>query len=433
MALRSRGRIPTSTASRAGSIVWLLGLVACDPYAAWPDPTTTFPWGVVDDQALEDWERVRWEEGPWDPETEPLNNGLYLQKALFHRQGTPTEAQLHWGVMRSRLPPLTGSGLRLSLVGDVLPTGDPPTDPAGVLSLLDGDLRAGNLETPVAPSVEVGEGVPGVPRFNAPLQLLEELPLDVVQVVNNHSLDAGDAGLEETVALLTDRGIPAVGVDGAAAAVDLGGGELLVFVAYTWGVNDPEATSVHDLGIVPFGAPGPVPLDRVRDDLQAVRDAGASLVVVMVHWGYEYEYHADPHFLKIGRQLVEAGADLVVGSGPHTPQPAEWCTVNVPSSPPGLGSCSVRTPDGRARYAAILYSLGNFGTDQPTLPLQVGLVAHAELVPDLGVVGLGWDAVAPVEGELRPELVPLDTLLDDEAYLAESERLDAHLGSRWRR
>lgn len=417
--------------SRCWPLVLLIA--GCDPYAAWPDPRDTFPWGVVDDQELEDWERVRWEEGPWDPETEPLYNGMYLQKALFHRKGTPTEAVYHWGLMRARLPPLTGDGIRLSLVGDVLPTGDPPTDPTGALPLLDGHLRVGNLETPVAPSVQVGEGPPGVPRFNAPLQLLDQLPLDLVQVTNNHSLDAGDAGLEETIALLAERGVPGIGVDGSWAAVDLGGGDLLAFLAYTWGVNDPEATSIHDLGIVPFGQPGRVPLDRVRDDIAAIRAEGASLVVVMVHWGYEYEYHPDPHFLKIGRGLVEAGADLVVGSGPHTPQPAEWCTVNVPASPPGVGSCSVRTADGRARYAAILYSLGNFGTDQPTLPLQVGLVAQVELAPDVGVIGMGWQAVAALPGDQPQQLAPLGDLLDDEAYAAESARLDAHLGARWRR
>jgi poly-gamma-glutamate synthesis protein (capsule biosynthesis protein) len=159
------------------------------------------------------------------------------------------------------------------------------------------------------------------------------------------------------------------------------------------------------------------------------RAEGTDSVVVLVHWGFEYEYYPDPHFMVLARRIVAAGADLVVGSGPHVAQPAEICHVNRPEEVPGIGTCSLRTADGQPRTAAVLYSLGNFGTIMATVPCQVGLVATVSLDPD--VTGLGWSAVATVEDP--PWVRPLDDLLDDPELAAEWARLDGHLGSDWRR
>lgn len=411
----------------------LLLLCGCDPYAGWVPMHYAFPWGVTDDQVLEPYEEVRWEAGPWDPVTEPVNNGLYVQKALLHRPGTPTEAQYHWGLMRPSIPVLRPEELTLSFAGDILHTGPVPTDFTGAAHLLDGELRVGNLETPVAPSVQVGEGPPGVPLFNAPSEILDDIPFDVLQLNNNHTLDAGDAGIEETIAELEARELIGIGIDGSVAAFDLGEGTILALVSYTWGVNQPGTPTSHDLGTVPFGEPGRVPLGRIESDLQFLRDEGVGLIVVLVHWGYEYEYYPDPHFMRVARRMVRAGADLVVGQGSHTAQTAEWCTVNVPASKPGIGTCSLRTDDGQPRYAGIFYGLGNFGTDQPTLPLQVGIVGHVNIAPDFGVYGMAWEGVASVsDDENNQFVVPLAELLDDEAYAEEDARLNQHLGTSWK-
>ena len=55
-------------------------------------------------------------------------------------------------------------------------------------------------------------------------------------------------------------------------------------------------------------------------------------------------------------------------------------------------------------------------------------MATVSLDPD--VTGLGWQAVATVDG---PSVVPLTEALEDEDLAAESARLDAHLGAGWRR
>jgi poly-gamma-glutamate synthesis protein (capsule biosynthesis protein) len=133
----------------------------------------------------------------------------------------------------------------------------------------------------------------------------------------------------------------------------------------------------------------------------------------------------------LAREIIAAGTDLVVGSGPHVVQPAELCLVNDPQAEPGVGSCAIRTDDGVPRTAAVLYSLGNFASVMATTPCQVGVVATVSLGP--GVTGLQWQGVATVDDGAGPSVVPLADRLFDPELAAESARLDAHLGTRWKR
>ena len=418
---------------------WLACVLAaggCDPYAAWPEPQDAFPWVFTPLDDLQPYEEVRVETETWTPLVDLQQTALYVQKSVDHRTGAPAEERLHFAELRASMPPLRTTDPLLSFVGDVMMfEGDPTGFADAVADRLPG-LRAGNLETPVDPDAPTTrEGLTdtyGLYAFNSRPELLDALPLDVVQLVNNHALDLGDPGLERTLAEVADRGLLDVGVDGAAPVVEVDG--LAVgFVAATWGVNVHPVETTHDLAIVPFGhLDEPIDLSPIEDRVAGVRERGAEVVVVMVHWGYEYEYFPDPHFLQLGRGLVEAGADLVVGTGPHAVEPAEICAVNRPTVKPGIGRCAVRTADGRPRTAAILYSLGDFGTDLATVPLQVGVIA-AVSVDRTGITGLSWDPVATITDGPDRRVVPLGDLLEDEAYASESARLDALMGASWRR
>ena len=408
----------------------LLALPACDPYGTWPDEGSTFPWVYSPEQDLEPYEEVRWETETWDPYEDPETTGLYLRKALEHRPGAPDESLEHFEAMRPKIPGL-GAGTTLSLVGDVMWVGGNWSGYAtGAASLLDGALRVGNLETPTSVDHSTVQGDLGTYAFNAPPEMLDGLPLDLLQLNNNHSIDAGDEGLDNTIAEVEVRGLEHTGVD-RHAFVDIDGLRV-AFLSYTWGLNQRDASSSHELFIVPFGhLDEDIDLDGLAADIALARADGADSVVVMAHWGFEYEYFPDPHFMVLGRRMVAAGADLVVGQGPHVVQPPEICEVNRPEITPGVGACSVRDDAGEPRTAAILYSLGNFGTDMHTEPCQVGLVATVSLDPD--VTGLGWAAQATIQGENGPEILTLDTLLDDEDLAEEAARLEEHLGGGWKR
>ncbi len=371
-----------------GAVALAAGCGAADPYAHWPAERSYFPYVYTPESDLEDYEKVRFETETWDPETDAEMTAGYVQKALYHRPGAPVESLAHFASMREEIPPL-GAGVRLSFVGDLIWVGDNwdafalPAAP-----LLDGDLRIGNLETPTSPLHTTDRSEMGLYQFNSPVEMLDGLPLDLLQLNNNHCLDFGDEALEATVAEVEKRDFLHIGVD-AHARVKVGSREI-AFFSYTWGVNRRDLHSAHELFIVPFGHIGEnIDTTSLEEDVRQAR-ASVDSVVVLVHWGFEYEYYPDPHFLVLARKILAAGADLVVGEGPHVVQPPEICQVNRPEQVPGIGSCSLRSQDGRPRTAAVLYSLGNFSTFQPTLPCRSGLVATVSLDPD--VSGMGWAA-----------------------------------------
>ena len=111
-------------------------------------------------------------------------------------------------------------------------------------------------------------------------------------------------------------------------------------------------------------------------------------------------------------------------------QPPELCHVNRPDQVPGVGTCSVRSEDGEPRTAAVLYSLGNFGTIMPTMPCQVGIAAEVTLDPD--VTGLGWTPVVSVDSDAGLTVFPAGDV-DDDDTMSEVNRLQQHIGEGWRR
>ncbi|MFT4621879.1 MAG: hypothetical protein ACI8PZ_000531 [Myxococcota bacterium] len=400
----------------------LLLLAACDPYSAWSE--AVFPWVYPPEPGVPEYARIRWETETWTAGVDLRETALYLQKSqLHHATGSPASVA-HFEAMADQIRPLRPGDLSLAFVGDTMWIGGAwDTAWSATAPLLDADLRIGNLETPTSPDHPTELGSLGLYAFNAPPEMLDGLPLDVLQLNNNHSLDAGDAGLEATVAEVEARGMVPLGVDHhATVRVD---GTRVALLSYTWGLNERDLESAHELFLAPLAHPDG-DLSDVRADVRAAR-SDADLTVVLLHWGFEYEYLPTPEQQVMARELVSAGADLVVGHGPHVVQPAEWCNVDRPEHVPGIGSCSLRDDRGE-RTAAVLYSLGNFGTFQPTVQVRTGIVATVSMRPGVGVTGLGW---APVTTEAGPSVVPLATLTDPELE-EESARLDRLLGRRWR-
>ena len=419
----------------------LLILQGCeeDPYAHWPDPTKKFPYISTAQADLDPYERIRWETETWSQD-DLQKAGLYMKKLLLHRRDGSVETVQHFKQQGAAMPPLTGGAARLSLVGDVMwVKGNWKSFAMPPGKLLDGDLRVGNLETPTSPDHSTAERALGTYSFNAPTEMLDGLPLDLLQLNNNHSLDAADLGLENTIKQVEQRGLKHTGVDRQLRlTVD---GVSMAFLAYTWGLNDKKRSQKgHELHIIPFGHQDKtVDLSLLERQVAAARADGVEAVVLLLHWGYEFEFYPDTHFMVLARRMIKAGADLVVGHGPHVAQPAELCHVNRPEVVPGIGTCSVRTDDGRQRTAAVLYSLGDFGTTLPTIPTKSGLVATVDLDRD-GVRGLGWagvysEDIKATDGKVTGQVVkPLADLAKSEVVMAdELKRLETHLGKGWRR
>jgi hypothetical protein len=178
------------------------------------------------------------------------------------------------------------------------------------------------------------------------------------------------------------------------------GGVRIGFYAAGYGMNDPRRSAASRLrinaipGLAPEGPARP-DLSGVADALAAMRADGAEFRVVALHWGFEFEMYPTPRQMQVARDIVRAGADVILGTHPHVQQPAEVLYVNgyerlhPPQAdlPPG---CLLRDGAGRPRKAVVFYSLGNFATAMHTFPCRVGRIQSLSLRRDPAGSGADW-------------------------------------------
>lgn len=217
-------------------------------------------------------------------------------------------------------------------------------------AIRDEDIAFANLETPLCEDVsDVRTGNP--PILGAPAEAAAALAaagLDVVGVANNHSYDQGAQGLARTADALRAAGalVVGAGVDEPAAlrpARVEREGVRVAFLAATERVNQGPGRRPPGAWVARVG---PAPEDELplREALGAARD-DADVVALLIHWSHDFREAPLPHQRERAARLIEAGADVLVGTGPHLLQPVE-----VVPSPRG--------------QAVVAYSLGNLVSNQ---------------------------------------------------------------------
>lgn len=204
------------------------------------------------------------------------------------------------------------------------------------------DLVLANLETPLVDDVNpLSPGWPPILGATPGLsRALAAAGVQVVSVANNHAYDQSHVGLSRTLETLAGDGIVAVGagptVEAAFAPARLERRGLRVAVlAFTDSMNRQARLRGHD----------PVHVARLWDDARAVAAVEAAareadLVVLSLHWSTDFVMEPTAAQRRQARLLVDAGADVILGTGPHVLQPVERM-------------------EGPRGEAVVAYSLGN--------------------------------------------------------------------------
>ena len=141
-------------------------------------------------------------------------------------------------------------------------------------------------------------------NFKGPAEYTDILTLgsvEAVTVANNHTLDYGTAGRDDTIANLEAAGI-----------IVSGNGQLGIF----------EKNGVK-VGMTGYCFPYKDGKKDISKDVKALREAGCQIVIASFHWGSEYREDFTGEQRSIGRAAIKAGADIVVGHHPHIVQGIE--------------------------------------------------------------------------------------------------------------
>jgi poly-gamma-glutamate capsule biosynthesis protein CapA/YwtB (metallophosphatase superfamily) len=217
-----------------------------------------------------------------------------------------------------------------------------------------------NLEVPLA-----GKPYSGYPQFSSPDELasnLKETGFDVLVNANNHALDRGKDGLVRTLNILdsvkvyrtgtfrdtTDKNInhPLI-IDQNNIRIGL--------LNYTYGTNGfvpqkPVIVNYIDTALI-------------RSDIAKCKQRRTDFIIVVLHWGVEYERHQIAEQETLARFIRNCGANAILGSHPHVVEPFEKLMDLKDTS----------------AYIPVIYSVGNFVSNQRDRYRDGGIVFELNL------------------------------------------------------
>ncbi len=201
------------------------------------------------------------------------------------------------------------------------------------------DLSICNLETVTAGA---SSDYTSYPRFNTPVEILDGLKyagFDVLVTANNHSLDRGEIGVIKTLNEIHNRDMLTTG-----SYIDPGVNYLTTniknkavsILAYTQHLNG-------NLPLLPNNKHymiNQMERNSIISDIETA-SAHSDLVIVYLHWGNEYTRGTEDWQSEYSHALIDAGADVILGTHPHVIRPDE-----------------IYYKDGEPKY--IIYSMGNY-------------------------------------------------------------------------
>lgn len=164
-------------------------------------------------------------------------------------------------------------------------------------------------------------------HFKAPTENADMLVsggIDFVTTANNHIMDYGQRGLDDTLSALDEHGI-AYGIDGQSVVFTTESGLKLGIYCSYGGFMISET--------------------QIKEAIDELKADGAEYIICALHWGVEGAYRPNAYQKNLAHAAIDAGADLVYGSHPHVLQPAEEYGGGL-----------------------ILYSLGNFSFGGNSFP-----------------------------------------------------------------
>jgi|CXWL01.1.fsa_nt_gi poly-gamma-glutamate synthesis protein (capsule biosynthesis protein) len=285
-------------------------------------------------------------------------------------------------------PAATGASVTISAVGDISLARQVndwmEQNGAGypyelIQPLLTGDIVFGNLEGALT---DGGEPWPKAFNFRTPPQFASGLAaagFDVVSLANNHAMDYGVTGLQDTVIALEGAGVRHAGSGdlrrGLFPTIVQANGFTVAFIACVLTPDEGSGFSIFQWEWTVETPTGLFVCDASRfEGLINDPKTDADFVVVSIHAGDEYVNAPNATQRELAEAALAAGADVVLGHHAHVVQPVE-----------------------QRGNRLIAWGLGNFIFDLDQWDLagipepRVSLILNITLTKGIGVTA--WEAV----------------------------------------
>ena len=186
----------------------------------------------------------------------------------------------------------------------------------------------------------------------------------IASQANNHALDYGEEGMNDSLRNLNDAGITAIGAGAnqesasKPAVVDVGDRHITI-LNYMDADNFAEYASIMPPATANSSGFSAYDEEYAKEQIQEARDNGSSIVIAYLHYGNEYSRSPNEYQVNISHELIDNGADIVIGAHAHVTQGVEMY-----------------------KGKPVFYNLGNFIFDQSNPATHRAYFLNLDLVED---------------------------------------------------
>lgn len=235
----------------------------------------------------------------------------------------------------------------------------------------DADIAILNQETVISKSNPVRGAEGGLLLFNSPPEVADaviDLGFNVFTMANNHLLDMGTDGLEESINFWNEKAkendLTVLGAylneeDANNIRIREVNGVKVAFLAYAHHINGFDSL----LDDVPLRVIKNEEEDVIERQIKEA-DEMADVVIVSAHWGEDDTTVVTEDRIELANKMVDWGADVILGCHTHTAETMEW----------------IERDDGTKGF--VYYSMGNFICAQTDNFNVVGEMPDFDIVID---------------------------------------------------
>ena len=186
------------------------------------------------------------------------------------------------------------------------------------------DITVVNLEGPLCSAAQPGSGQGSLDQRGDTVNAapMADAGIDAVCLANDHIMDHGAEGLEETLDVLHAQGLGTIGAGSSTEAaagplvLEAGNGASIALLSFSDVSPSTTAAGEESPGV------SQASLERIAEAVRAAA-GGAHYVAVFMHWGEMASPDITSRQREIAAACIGAGADLVVGCHPHVVQGIE--------------------------------------------------------------------------------------------------------------
>ena len=221
------------------------------------------------------------------------------------------------------------------------------------------DLKYCNQESIIGGSAL---GISGYPAFNSPDEIgdemVDDLGFNLISLANNHLLDKGIDAVNYSNSYWKKKNVITAGSYSSMderndIKVYKQNGIRYAFLAYTT-ISNGKVPNNKDYLLNMYSD------EQAKKDIDTIKDQ-VDVIIVSMHWGVEFSNTPNSEQKKIAEYLSGLGVNIIIGSHPHVVQPVEYVNNTL-----------------------VIYSLGNFISNQLSLELNygIGLMVGVDIVVD---------------------------------------------------